>query len=67
MKDPGFDVVDCFNAANYAKYLRTPIFMVQSPYDQWSMKNIVVAKCLTNKQAPYSIKDCDEQTKQVIE
>lgn len=66
-KEPGFDVVDCFNAANYAKFLKTPIFMIQSPYDAWSMKYILGAACLGNKAAPFSLADCDENSRKVIE
>ena len=66
-KEPGFDVVDCFNAANYAKFLKTPIFMIQSPYDAWSMKYILGATCLANKAAPFSLADCDENSRKVIE
>ena len=66
-RQPGFDVVDCFNAANYAKYLKTSIFMIQSPYDAWSLKYILGALCEGNKDAPFTLSDCDENVRKVIE
>ena len=55
MEQVGFDIVDCVNAANYGKYLKAPIFMIQSPYDAWSLKYILGVPCLTNKNNPYSL------------
>lgn len=48
--EPNFDVVDCMNSANYAKYLKAPLFIIQSPYDYWSVRNILGVSCTTNKQ-----------------
>ena len=43
------EVYHCFNAANLAKYLKAPMFIIESPYDQYSVDNIVVALCKSNK------------------
>lgn len=60
-------MVDCVNAGNYAQFIKTPIFLVQSPYDQYSLRNIVEATCLSNKKAPYSIQNCNNNSKNAIE
>jgi len=67
MEQTGFDIVDCFNSANYAKFLKANLFMVQSPYDAWSMANILGLPCLTNKQPPYSIETCNDTVKKAVE
>lgn len=67
MKEPGFDIVDCFNAANYASHLKAPLFLIQSAYDAWSMRYILGAQCLANRDAPFSIANCDEGNRTVIE
>lgn len=67
MKEPGFDIVDCFNVANYAQFLKAPLFMIQSPYDEFSLKNIVGASCITNKDEPYSIETCNKTTLSAID
>jgi len=51
------------NSGNYAQYLKAPIFMVQSPYDSWSLKYIIGVDCLTNQKDPYSIATCNEKTR----
>lgn len=43
VEEPGFDIVDCYNAGNYAQYLKAPILMIQSPYDQWCLRYIIGA------------------------
>lgn len=55
------DIVVCCNAANYAKFIEAPIFMIQSPYDQWSLKNNLMATCLTNAAPPFSLETCAEK------
>lgn len=42
------------------------MFMIQSPYDAWSLKYILAVPCLKNKQ-PYSLADCPESVMKVIE
>lgn len=46
---PGIDIVDCFNAANYAEFLTAPMFLIESPIDEYSLSNIVIVRCLKNK------------------
>lgn len=41
--------------------------MIQSVYDQWCIKYIIGATCLTNSKAPFSIQTCSESVKNVIE
>lgn len=43
MQNKEFDIVDCLNVGNYFKYLKAPLFLVQSAYDSFSLKNIVKA------------------------
>lgn len=31
----------CFSAGLLVKYLKTPFFIIESQYDQWSMENIL--------------------------
>ena len=54
------DLVSCYDASNYAENIHAPLFIIESPYDQWSISNLLKAKsCLGNKQAPYSIINCN--------
>lgn len=41
--------------------------MIQSPYDAWSMQNILGAQCLGNKNPPYTLTDCNQANRKVIE
>ena len=34
--------------------------MIQSAYDSWSITYILRSKCLTNKDDPFSLKNCDD-------
>lgn len=56
----------CYNAANLAKYLKAPMFIIESPYDQFSIDNIIVANC-KSKKAPYNLDDCNETARAAIE
>lgn len=67
LEEPGFDLVDCFNAANYAEHLKAPIFMIQSAYDSWSLKYILGAQCLSPGSAPFALDKCNEFNRTVIE
>ena len=60
------DLYLCYNAAYLAKYLKAPLFIIESQYDEFAISNIVVANCLSNKQAPYSVDDCNQTTRQII-
>ena len=44
------------------------MLIVESPYDEYSVRNIVVAEsCLTNQHEPFSIETCNETARKVIE
>lgn len=60
------DIIECFNSANSAKYFKPPMFMVQSPYDQWSIDNILELKCKSGS-APYSIQNCNLTERNLIQ
>lgn len=60
------DVVQCFNAANLIKYIKVPMLILQSAYDEWPIDNLLVARCLTNKGAPFSLENCNDTYLQVI-
>ena len=49
------DTVMCFNAANLIKFRKVPMLILQSSYDEWSIDNLLVARCLTKKGAPFSL------------
>ena len=62
LDEPEFqdDYVACFDAANYAKHLKAPMLIVESPYDEWCLNYILVVKCLSNSRAPYSLSNCND-------
>ena len=35
------DLVSCYDASNYAENIHAPLFLIQSTYDQWVIRNIV--------------------------
>ena len=43
-----------------------PLLLVHSTYDQWAIKHIITAKCLSRKE-PYSLRDCDDYNRSLIE
>lgn len=55
LKKPGFDIIDCANAGNYAEFLKAPLLIVESPYDAYSLENIVVVRCMKNSDQPFSL------------
>ena len=60
------DLVSCYDASNYGKYLNGPLLMIESPYDEWALDNLLVVQCLTNKHYPFSIASCNQTTRDVI-
>ena len=56
----------CYNGANLAKYIKTPIFVVESTYDQYCIDNIVATLCKVNRVPPYSLQSCNETERKVI-
>lgn len=61
------DTVQCFNAQNLVKYIKTPMLIIQSPYDQWSLSNLLGVNCLGNKKPPFELQNCNSTVIQVIE
>jgi hypothetical protein len=59
LRDMNNDTLLCFDAQNVAKYLKAPMFIVNSLYDSWSLQNLLAATCLKNKQMPYSLENCN--------
>jgi hypothetical protein len=57
----------CYNAANLAPYLKAPILIIESPYDAYSIENIVYTNCISNKDPPFSLKNCNETVREAIE
>jgi hypothetical protein len=43
------------------------MLIVESPYDEWSLNNIIVVKCLKNGAPPYSLASCNDTTREAIE
>lgn len=68
IKSPKFlnDFVNCFNSGNYAQYLTAPTLVIQSPYDQYCLKNIVYARCVSASQ-PSNLDKCDDASIAAIE
>ena len=60
------DLVSCYDASNYAENIHAPLFLIQSTYDFWVIKNLLVTKCPTNSQPPFSIANCNETTRAAI-
>lgn len=61
------DIVSCYNSANLAKYMKAPMLIVESHYDEFTLNNLVVAQCLTNKNNPYSLATCNDTAISAIE
>ena len=61
------DLPSCFDASNYAKHIQAPLFLIQSPYDQWILKYLLVVQCVTNRHQPYSIENCNDTARAAIE
>ena len=45
------------------------MLIIESPYDQWSIQNLLIAKCASREKdkEAYEIKKCDDGTRAVIE
>ena len=42
------------------------MLILQSAYDEWPINNLIVARCLTNNRAPFSLDNCNSTYLQVI-
>ena len=60
-------MADCLNVANYAQYIKVPLFIIETPYDAYSVVNIVGALCPVNKDSPYSLQNCNSTERAAIE
>ena len=67
LQNPDFDMADCLNVANYAQYIKVPLFIIETPYDAYSVVNIVGALCPVNKDSPYSLQNCNSAERAAIE
>ena len=61
------DILECYTASNLTKYFKAPMFLVESPYDAYSIENIVYTKCQENQRPPFSIQNCNQTTRDAIE
>lgn len=43
------DPMQCYSANNIAKFIKPPIFIIESQYDMWSIKNILWLTCVGSK------------------
>jgi len=43
------------------------MMIIESPYDAYSIENIVYTQCLENKQPPFSLLSCDQMVRDAIE
>ena len=46
-------MIDCFSTINLIPILKGRYMLVQSPYDQWCIQNILTVNCTTH--APSSL------------
>ena len=57
LKDTG-NMTLCKTTTIYYKYVEAPLLIIESPYDQWSIDNIITAHCKSGSE-PYSIENCN--------
>ena len=43
------------------------MLIVESPYDEWCLNYILVARCLSNSRAPYSLTKCNDTVMAAID
>ena len=48
---------------NFVQYIEAPVLLSQSTYDEYVVRYVLGAECLTNKLPPYSIITCDQTTR----
>lgn len=65
-KDLG-DSISCTDSTNFVQYIDIPVFYIQSTYDEYVVRYVLGADCLTNKLPPYSMITCDQKTRNLIE
>jgi hypothetical protein len=62
-KDFPTNKVNCFFAQNLHKYIKVPLFAIQSLYDTWSVYNILGISCISGS----SLAKCTDAERKVIE
>lgn len=65
--DHSDDILECYTTSNLTNYFKVPMLIVESPYDSFSIKNIVFTSCLSNSRPPYSLAKCNDSTREFIE
>lgn len=63
----GGDVPTCVDASQYSQFISAPIFIVQSPYDEWNLDHALEVNCLPGRRPPYSLQYCNDSTRDLIE
>ena len=53
----------CMMAQYLLKYVESPVFIVESSYDSWSIQNILIMFCANSR----TLLECDSQEKAFIE
>ena len=61
------DLISCNDATNYAQYIKVPVLMVQSIYDEYILSDFLGVDCVTNKNSPRSIATCNSTARSAIE
>jgi len=56
--NPG-NILECYTTSNLTQYFKAPMFVVESPYDAFSIENAVFTKCLGSGHPPYSLDNCN--------
>ena len=51
----------------YLDYVKSPLMIIESSYDQWAIDNIVYARCKSDKNEPYSLEKCNDTYRSAIE
>ena len=64
--EDGSDIVTCSNAAKYAKHIKSPLFVIQSPYDQENLLYVLGVPCMSNVLPPFSLENCEPIIMKVI-
>jgi len=57
------NIENCMFAANIAPHIKTPMFLLQSLYDTWSIHYILGVPCIIDSSLAY----CDPPKKMIIE
>ena len=61
------DLPSCHDPSNIAEFIDAPMFIIQSPYDEWGIGYQVEAKCYSGPKSPYSLEHCNKTSLADIE